>query len=255
MKREEIAPQYKWDLTDLFENDEAWENVFVEVKTLADQFRLLKGSLTSSSEKLLESLKLQEDLSRKLMNVVVYAKMKQDENTKASTYQGLVARAEGLMSEVGEITAFAVPEILQLEYSAFTQLLNHPELKVYSKYFENLFRGKAHILSEEVEAVLAQSEELGVVPSNAFGMLTNADMVFEDAIDSEGKAHKLTNGSYVSLMMSKDRVLREDAFNKLYKVYGAHLNTLSTLLQSEVKKNIFYSKVRKHKSAREAALF
>lgn len=255
MKREEIENQYKWDLTDLFENDEAWEVAFNNVKALADAFKSMKGQLTKSSEKLLESLKLQETLSRKLMNIVVYAKMKQDENTKASTYQGLVARSEGLMAEVGEITAFAVPEILQLDYEAFTKLLDHPELEIYAKYFENLFRGKAHILSEEVEAVLAQSEELGVVPSNAFGMLTNADMVFEDAIDSEGKAHKLTNGSYVSLMMSSDRVLREDAFNKLYKVYGAHINTLSTLLQSEVKKNIFYSKVRKYKSAREAALF
>lgn len=255
MKREEIGIQYKWDLSDLFLSDDAWEEAFKDVKVLSERFKGMKGILTASSENLLEALKLQEALSRKLMNVVVYAKMKQDENTKDSTYQGLVARAEGLMAEIGEMTAFAVPEILSLDYDDFVKLLDHPELKIYDKYFDNLFRGKAHILSEEIEAILAQTEELGVVPSNAFGMLTNADMVFEDAIDSEGQSHKLTNGSYVSLMMSKDRVLREDAFNKLYKAYGGHINTLATLLQSEVKKNIFYSKVRKHKSAREAALF
>ena len=255
MKREEIIEQHKWDLSDLFPSDEAWEDTFKEVKVLAEEFKSLKGTITQSAETLLASLKLQEKLSRKLMNVIVYAKMKQDENTKVSTYQGLVARAEGLMAEIGEITAFAVPEILSQDYSDFVKLLEHPELTIYSKYFENLFRGKPHILSEEIEAILAQTEELATLPSNAFGMLTNADMVFEDAIDSEGKAHKLTNGSYVSLMMSKDRVLREDAFGKLYKVYGAHINTIATLLQSEVKKNIFYSRVRKHKSAREAALF
>ena len=255
MKREEIIEQHKWDLSDLFPSDEAWEDTFKEVKVLAEEFKSLKGTITQSAETLLASLKLQEKLSRKLMNVIVYAKMKQDENTKVSTYQGLVARAEGLMAEIGEMTAFAVPEILSQDYSDFVKLLEHPELTIYSKYFENLFRGKPHILSEEIEAILAQTEELATLPSNAFGMLTNADMVFEDAIDSEGKAHKLTNGSYVSLMMSKDRVLREDAFGKLYKVYGAHINTIATLLQSEVKKNIFYSRVRKHKSAREAALF
>lgn len=255
MKREEIIEQHKWDLSDLFTSDEAWEDTFKEVKILAEEFKSLKGTITQNAETLLASLKLQENLSRKLMNVIVYAKMKQDENTKVSTYQGLVARAEGLMAEIGEMTAFAVPEILSQEYSDFVRLLEHPDLTIYSKYFENLFRGKPHILSEEIEAILAQTEELATLPSNAFGMLTNADMVFEDAIDSEGKAHKLTNGSYVSLMMSKDRVLREDAFGKLYKVYGAHINTIATLLQSEVKKNIFYSRVRKHKSAREAALF
>lgn len=255
MKREEIIEQHKWDLSDLFTSDEAWEDTFKEVKILAEEFKSLKGTITQNAETLLASLKLQENLSRKLMNVIVYAKMKQDENTKVSAYQGLVARAEGLMAEIGEMTAFAVPEILSQEYSDFVRLLEHPDLTIYSKYFENLFRGKPHILSEEIEAILAQTEELATLPSNAFGMLTNADMVFEDAIDSEGKAHKLTNGSYVSLMMSKDRVLREDAFGKLYKVYGAHINTIATLLQSEVKKNIFYSRVRKHKSAREAALF
>ena len=46
-----------------------------------------------------------------------------------------------------------------------------------------------------------------------------------------------------------------DAFEKFYKVYGAHINTISTLMQSEVKKNIFYSKVRNHSSSRAAALF
>ena len=64
-----------------------------------------------------------------------------------------------------------------------------------------------------------------------------------------------TNGSYISILMGNDRVLREDAFKKFYKVYEGHINTISALMQSEVKKNIFYSKVRHHASSREAALF
>lgn len=255
MKREEIGAAYQWDLTDLFVNDDAWEMTFNEVKALAEAFKMFKGQLTESPENLFKAFEAQEHLSRKLMNVITYARLKQDENTKNATYQALVARSESLMTEVGEITAFMVPEILTLSEDTVKEWLAHPELKLYAKYLDNLFRGKAHTLTEEMEAMLAQVEEIGSTPINAYGMLLNADMTFEDAIDSNGEAHKLTNGSYISLLMSTDRVLREDAFNKFYKVYSAHINTISSLMQSEVKKNVFFSKVRKYPSAREAALF
>lgn len=255
MLREEIEERYLWDLSDLFENDDAWELEFSNVKTLAEQYKAFKGKLTESSENLLAAIQLQETLSKSLTNVVTYARLKQDENTKLSTYQALVARSESLMTEVGEIMSFAVPEILKLDYETFSKLLDHPELKLYTKHFQNLFRGKPHTLTEEIEGILAQTEELAGVPSNAYGMLLNADMTFEDAIDSTGEPHKLTNGSYVSILMNEDRSLREDAFNKFYKVYGAHINTIASLMQSEVKKNVFYSRVRKHASSREAALF
>ncbi len=255
MKREEISEKYKWDLSDLYVDDAQWEKDFIAVKVLADEFKNYKGKLTESSETLLNSIKLQEKISRMLTNVVTYSRLKLDENTKNSTYQGLVARAEGLMTEIGEMMSFVTPEILSVDYQEVSNLLKHEELKIYEKHFEDVFRAKPHILSEEVESLLAQTEEMGAAPSNTYGMLLNADMTFEDAIDSEGKPHKLSNGSYVSILMGNDRVLREDAFNKYYKVYEAHNNTIASLLQAEVKKNIFYSKVRKHPSAREAALF
>jgi len=255
MKREEIKASYLWDLSDLFKDDEAWELEFANVKSLSEQFKALKGSLTENSDQLFKAIQFHEDLSRRLTNVVTYARLKKDENTKLSTYQALVARSEGLMSEVNEIMSFFVPEILLLEYEDFSKLLDHPNLELYSKHFQDLFRGKPHTLSEEIESLLAQTEELGSVPSNAYGMLLNADMTFEDAVDANGKSHPLTNGSYISLLMSTDRVLREDAFKKFYKVYEAHINTIATLMQSEVKKNIFYSRIRKHGSSREAALF
>lgn len=255
MKREDVQEAYIWDLSDLYADDAAWELDFKAVKADAEHFKTFKGKMTQSPETLIESIKLREKISRLMENIVTYARQKQDENTKNATYQGLVARAETLMAEVSEMMSFAIPELLGQDYALIKSHLVHPELKIYEKFFEDLFRGKPHILSEEIESLLAQTQELGRVPSNAYGMLLNADMTFEDAIDSEGNAHPLTNGSYISLMMSTDRKLRMDAFEKFYKVYGAHINTISTLMQSEVKKNIFYSKVRNHSSSRAAALF
>ncbi|MDW7660336.1 MAG: oligoendopeptidase F, partial [Bacillota bacterium] len=255
MKRSEIDEKYLWNLTDLFEDDDKWELSFKEVKDETEAFKKFKGKLLESPETLFEAIRSRESISRKLTDLVTYSRMKLDENTKSPTYQGLVSRSETLMTEISDALSFFNPELLSVEFEIIEKMLAYEPLQIYRQAFEDLFRSKPHTLSEEMESVLAQTEELAGVPSNAYGMLLNADMTFEDVTDSEGKTHKLTNGTYVPLLMGKDRVLREDAFNKYYKVYESHINTIATLMQSEVKKNIFYSKMRKHSSSRAAALF
>ncbi|NBG88705.1 oligoendopeptidase F [Isachenkonia alkalipeptolytica] len=255
MKRESIDQKYLWDLTDLFVSDEAWETALTELKEASKAFQLYKGRLLESRETLRSALETYENLSRKLMNLVTYARLKMDENTKESKYQGMVSRSEKLATEIQKENAFFIPELLEGDEKTIEALLNHEDLSHYKKYFSDLLRKKPHILSEEMESVLARVGELGDAPSNAYGMLLNADMTFEEAVDAQGEGHALTNGSYVPLLMSKDRSLRKDAFEKYYKVYEGHINTLSSLLQSEVNKNIFFSKMRNFSSAREAALF
>ena len=255
MKRAELNEQYTWDLSDLFANDGAWELEFERVKSLATDFQSFKGKLLEGPETLLSAIKAKEAVSRSATNVLTYARLKLDEDTKNATYQAFASRAEKMISEISEMGAFFNPEILTASYETLEVLLEHPELQIYKKFFSDLFRRKPHVLSEEMEGVLAQVNDLANVPSNAYGMLLNADMTFEDAINSKGERLPLTNGSYISMMMSDDRELRKDAFEKYYKVYKGHINTIATLMQSEVTKNIFYSKMRKHPSAREAALF
>jgi oligoendopeptidase F len=255
MKRSEIDEKYLWNLTDLFEDDDKWELSFKEVKDETEAFKRFKGKLLESPETLHQAIRSRENISRKLTDLVTYSRMKLDENTKSPTYQGLVSRSETLMTEISDALSFFNPELLSVEFETIEKMLAYEPLQIYRQAFSDLFRSKPHTLSEELESVLAQTEELAGVPSNAYGMLLNADMTFEDVTDSEGKTHKLTNGTYVPLLMGKDRVLREDAFNKYYKVYESHINTIATLMQSEVKKNIFYSKMRKHSSSRAAALF
>jgi len=256
LEKQNTDIKYTWDLKKMYTNERLWESDFESVKKMAIDFKKYKGELLCNSETLLNALKDMEMLERKLENVYVYAHLNHDKNTKVSKYQTYMSRCESLLSEVGEMTAFFAPEMMESDFQTVDLMMqNNKTLAEYRKYFEDLYRGKPYILSEEIENILAQTEEMANSASNAYGMLLNADMTFEDAIDSNGKAYKLTNGSYISLMMNNDRMLRKDAFKKYYKGYEANINTIASLLQSEVKKNIFNSKVRGFKSARESALF
>lgn len=256
MNRQSVKIKDTWDLSDLYTGIDKWEDDFAEVKMLAKSFQTFSGSLYASAEKLYEAMKAKEVIERKLTNVITFARLRHDEDTKNPTFQSLATRAEALAAEFGEMSAFFAPELMAGDLETILSFADAFEpLRHYKFYFETLFRSKPYIKSAEIENILAQTEEMASSPSNTYGMLLNADLSYEDAIDSKGQSHKLTNGSYISLMMDKDRALRQDAFKKYYEGYKAHINTFASLLQSEVKKNVFYAKVRGYESARHAALF
>ena len=85
-------------------------------------------------------------------------------------------------------------------------------------------------------------------------MFNNADIKFPFVKDEDGEEVEVTKGRYIKFLESKDRRVRADAFQALYSSYTNSRNTLSSMLLSNVKKNKFYSSVRKYGSALESSL-
>ncbi len=85
-------------------------------------------------------------------------------------------------------------------------------------------------------------------------MLCDSDLRFPDAVDSEGKRHPLTNGSYGVILQSPDRALRRDAFEKVYARYDEMKNTLAAILDAQFKQTLFFAQARGYASTLEAAL-
>lgn len=84
---------------------------------------------------------------------------------------------------------------------------------------ENLLRMKKHILSPEIEKILADATQLADAPDNIYSMLSNADMSFGKIKISNGEEIELTHGKFISLMESSDRNVRRQAFNIYYDAY------------------------------------
>ncbi|MBI9012046.1 MAG: oligoendopeptidase F [Clostridiales bacterium] len=254
-ERNELNSDYQWNLDSLYSSDDAWEKDYIMSETLFVKLKTKEGKVLDNAKNLEETIQLYLDASRKLSRIATYAKMKQDENTKLSHYQSLNARAETLDVAFKESSSYLVPEIMMGDENLIKSYLNEDGLKLYSQFMDNILRSRAHTLSPEGEALLAQAAELFSAPSNAFGMLNGADLKFPNVMDENDEEVSLTHGSFIPFMMNKDRRVREDAFKKYYKVFDDHKNTFASLLSSEVKKNIFNAKARKYESARAAALF
>ena len=253
--REEIDSKYKWDLSSMFPSNEAFEAGLEELKAYCPKLLAFKGKISTSAQALLEFLQLEDQMNLLLYKIINYAERKSDEDTRVAKYQAYVANATSAYTQVGEATSWFAAELLAIPAESVEKFYAEvPALEFYRRKLNKILNQREHTLSAEEEALLARAEELAVQPTNIFSMFDDADLTFDDAIDSEGKTHKLTSGSFVPLLMDADRVLRESAFKQLYSRFGEFRNTSAAILTSQVKNLQFFSSSRKYASSLEAAL-
>ena len=253
--REEIDSKYKWDLSSMFPSDEAFEAGLEELKAYCPKLLAFKGKISTSAQALLEYLQLEDQMNLLLYKIINYAERKSDEDTRVAKYQAYVANATSAYTQVGEATSWFAAELLAIPAESVEKFYAEvPALEFYRRKLNKILNQREHTLSAEEEALLARAEELAVQPTNIFSMFDDADLTFDDAVDSEGKTHKLTSGSFVPLLMNADRVLRESAFKQLYSRFGEFRNTSAAILTSQVKNLQFFSSSRKYASSLEAAL-
>lgn len=253
--REEIDSKYKWDLSSMFPSDEAFEAGLEELKAYCPKLLAFKGKISTSAQALLEYLQLEDQMTLLLYKIINYAERKSDEDTRVAKYQAYVANATSVYTQVGEATSWFAAELLAIPAESVEKFYAEvPALEFYRRKLNKILNQREHTLSAEEEALLARAEELAVQPTNIFSMFDDADLTFDDAVDSEGKSHKLTSGSFVPLLMDADRVLRESAFKQLYSRFGEFRNTSAAILTSQVKNLQFFSSSRKYASSLEAAL-
>ncbi|PWK11252.1 oligopeptidase F [Tumebacillus permanentifrigoris] len=254
-RRSEVNAEHQWDLGSMYESMDKWEADFKKVQDLFPKLEAYKGRLHESANTLLEALQRNDEVNEIVANVYTYAHMRAHEDTANTLYQGLSDRTSSLLAQTSSATSFITPEILELSKDTIEGFLAENEaLRLYGKDLERIMRRKQHVLSQPEEELLARVSEVADAPSTIFSMLTNADLKMGQVADSEGNLHEVSEGRYRVLMESKDRVLRENAFKRLFGTYGEYRNTLSSSYGANVKKNVFYAQARKYNSALEMEL-
>ena len=254
-KREELDKNYCWAIEDIFPSDEAWEEELKSCESLPEELMKYKGKLSESGETLLNYLDAMENASRKVRKLFLYTSMKSDEDTANPTYQALKGRCFGFIVKLNSAKSWEAPELTSISDETFEKFYQEtPALNKYRRYLDQALSERKHVLSPQEEALLAAGGEVFSSASNIFNTLNNADMKFPMVKDSLGNEYPLTNGSYISLVSSDDRILRENAFHAFYDVYKGFENTLASSYNAEVKKNVFMAKARKYESALQSAL-
>ncbi len=255
MTRDKIDDKLKWDLTDLYKSDQDWENDLEKAKTMIEEAKKFTGQLSSSAKTLYDCLTARGKLNETTFSLYQYAHLNKDLDNRDSKYQAMDDRAAMLSANAGAAFSFVEPELLKLSDEQLLELSAQFEKKdEYDFYIKELIRSRAHIRSEEVEEILAQTAMISRSPMSIFSMLDNADIVYPSIKDENGNEVQLTKQVFAKFMESSDARVRKDASDAFYTPYKNHINTLGASLSSSVNKDIFYSRSRKFESALEASL-
>lgn len=253
--REEIDEQYRWDLSSIFGSDEAFLAALEEAKKLPPRFASFQGKISASATNLLAYLKLDDEAGLILTKLANYAERKSDEDTRESRYQDYSSQVMTLWVSLSSASSWFTSELLSLSEQEMEGFYSQePELELYRRCLDVIFSRREHVLSPAEEKLLAAAGDMANQPDNIFSLLNDADLTFPDAHDAKGAAHPVTHGSYIPLMMSADRTLRESAYESLYSSYRQFRNTFAATLGAQNKQLKFFAEARRYESALEAAL-
>lgn len=253
--REEINQEYCWKLEDIFDTDEAWRKEYQELQKGLELLRGFQGTAVRGPERLFTVLETLGNIEQRFERVYVYANQKYHQDTGNQKYQEMSGKAAALSVALSDAAAFLEPEILTLEATRLEEWLEEYEpLRFYRRYLGEIMRRKPHVLSRELEGVLAKAKELGNSPQQIFMAFNNADIDFGTIQNAAGEETALTNGRYTSFMESENREVRRAAFQRLYQVYGKHKNMLAATFEANLKQARFFSSMRQYPSPLEEAL-
>ncbi len=257
--RDQIPEQDRWNVAALYPDPGVWKRDLLQVQGSGKspywpELKSYQGKLKDPSVAA-SFFDLYFGLDRRLSKLHTYAHLRLDEDLGNDAFKHDFGLISTLLHAFQLESSWIEPEILGLTDDEYRRLTGHPSLKSYQFYLEKVGRMRPHMLSPELEELVALSGKALDTAYKAFGALNNADLTFPPAVDSKGVEHPLSNGTYLSYLGSTDRDLRKSAFLNLHRSYEAHANTLCELLQGQVQSHLFIAKARKFSSCVDAALY
>lgn len=254
-KRSEIKEEDTWDLSVLYKNTEAFKEEYKKLKDDIKEIEKYKGKLLESADTLLNFLKLEDTLERRLYKLYYYAHLNFDVDTTNAKSLELTAEISQLITIYSTLTSFVDPELLKAEYAKILNFYNEkPELLTYHFNLENLYRYKKHTLKENAEKILSTLSEALNASDEIYESLTDSDLTFGNIV-VDGKRIEFTESNYSTFIESNDRKVRQKAFNILFKNYQKYIHTIANTFHFHVETASKLAKLKHYESSLAASLF
>lgn len=255
LKREEIEEKYKWNLKDIYENTSEFNKDLKYVENNLDDLNKLKEKAFDNKESFEKYIKKDEELSRKIYKLDVYASLYSDEDKNVKEGQILLSKVESLYTKYSSLTADFIPNLLKQDEKKIMGYLDTQFLKDYKHTFENIFREKSHTLSSSEEKLISSYSRVLGGSSETASYLLNTDVHFKDVTDEKGVSHELTESLYPIYIRSNDRALRKSTFENLYDGYKNILNSLTSTYSNTCMCDSVTRKLRGYNSSLEMYLY
>ncbi len=254
MERKDIQENFKWRTEDVFPSFEAWEEAYARFEAeYADyDFEQYKGKLEDKAS-LLACLEMSDLLSRKIEVLYLYAHLRHDEDVRVSKYTSAYAKVSALISKIFARLSYIEPELTTISDEKLQAFIADPDFAAYEYKLRKTAAGKAHVLSEAEERLLALSSDVLRDFQSVFFMLDNANLNLPKAT-LEGEEVQMSHGLYGVVLHGQNQAERKEWFEKYYGAYIKLIDALAQTYVSNVKKDVFYKTVRNYESCMAMAM-
>jgi oligoendopeptidase F len=254
-ERDQVPVQYTWNVQDIYPTDDAWkkskDDFAAKIPNVAD----FKGKVTASAVDLLACLKFNSDMSKEFVRLFSYTSLKSDQDTRNSQYLGMKQEISQLATNFSSQASYIEPEILQLDKQQIDQFITQePALKEYKMYLYDLLRKKTHRLSDKEEKIIAEASLMAAAPSSIYQIFSNAELPYPTIKLSDGSDATLDASGYVRYRALPNRDDREKVFQSFWTTMNDFRRTFGEQLYGQVKKDMFYARVRGYESSLASAL-
>ncbi len=255
LTRTDLPDSDKWDLTHLFGNPDKWTEELNWIQKTYPKITEWKGRLVDSPDALAGCLNFEKSLDQAIERVYHYASLQLSEDGANAEYLGRMGQLQNLITKVSEVSSFIGPEIQAIPDDKFDKFLQANTLNEWNTALKKIRRMKPHVLSEPEERLLALGSSSLDGYDDLFSQLTDVDMKFGTLTDEHGEGKPLTQSSYSSFLVKRNREVRKQAFHQFYQEFRDHQFTLASSLAYSVKADVFRARARNYPSALEASLF
>ena len=112
--RNEMDPKFMWDLTHMYESDEAWEQALAGVVNDLDRIAATEGTLGTSREAFKAGVDTVTEIGERLEKAYIYAMLHLSADGSEPKHQEMNQRAIGAYVRFSSAVAFMDPEILAI---------------------------------------------------------------------------------------------------------------------------------------------
>lgn len=250
MERKDIEEKYTWDLSQIYQTSQDFDQDLDLAKTLLSQLVNQKDIFLKDVDSFLAFHKDYVQLSRYLNKLYNFAMLHCDVEPKNQDYQTMYATILSLCDQVNSQLDFYTVKMIE-DHQKVEEFLLDERLKDYRYSIQEVLRQKEHVLNQEMETLISKTSSISDVCSQVF----DAFRLDYDPVHIDGEEKFLNSATLQEYLKNKDPKVRQEAYHNFFKEYKRYENVFAATLSGVMKKDAFYADVRKFDGPLEASLF
>jgi len=253
--RAKIPDRYKWDLSRIYPDWNAWEADYAAAEALVTEIAGLQGTLAEGPQALERARQVIDRYGMLIDKVDLFASLNQSVDQGNNNFTARSQRAGNLRSNFAQASSWFDPELLSIPWDTMSTWLDKtPGLAPHRFGIENLYRQARHVLDEDKERLLSYFNSFNRAPSQIYDEIAISDIKFPNYVIGSDTITLTEPQTWYQLEANRNQAERAAMFARYIQVYTDYANTYASIYNGVLQRDWAHTQARTYQSTLEASL-